>query len=1233
MTLIKLVSNIFGEHIFEDAGFSNDESANEDNLELQQIISRVENCISESMREKNIINSSKDDRKGRIGPKLVRLDTSSGQGPLIVSSDRLTVLSQSNFSTIRANAGVYHGKWMYEVQLGSKGVIQIGWGTAQCKYNQESGVGDVINSYAYDGNRVRKWNISTYKYGEAWQSGDIIGSTIDLEEGAISFSRNGKDLGVAFGNISMGPGIVYFPTVSLALTENLTANFGTTPMRYPVQGYQILQEVPLSQLHKSQILFHWLEKLLWQYKESDESYAIQEKNHNFSVRALLACLARSIFKQIGPLVGVPYVTQDTFVPFIKKLAKSDCSMLYNCLDLMWTFLEVHEMKNCLETTITHLSSMFRQVSAVLEFPEHRTILVLLNDLCKHARTRQYLLQSILFEKGKFPHFVHIRTLDDEGLNSVVNKVWWETSPPDPVVENSKVQYLEACDKIKFWISEVEALQVELLMTLMNNTDGDATTPTSRGIFLKKFRRFIHENSLSNHTTHIYQIPVPITLCFFHRLLVAFKIMWDTEIHRNPVFIPCRSFCDSSINYFRIDRLGGVLSHLNKTYRNDLLELLGTDHETVSETPDTQMTNLFREATRVADTSALSVFARMINTTSANIAGSSVLERIGYFPYSREDRSPLQPGPLDPEVSLIELLDGIILFYHLTAKKHMTKIAHLRDAMTNYVVAMSSTKNLLEKLQNSKDQDSESIKAQLTQTLEVFDKKLTERARHMAWVKALIFSEEKQERLIWLLKTVVLTMKNASDSGNLFCFVPEFYLDVVGDLIAGLKAQMHPTVSVDKSPEFKEVLREIAQFLCDHFQDPRIVNADSKDTLLLCLAGFVSTAMTLDALESVSKESRIKMVSNLLRSYENRAWAQSNWILVRFWHGNGFAYRYVKSPHIAKKFGPKILHQDSISQPLKPCPSIVYQSHIKEVLISNSQNTILFLNSLLNQLNWVFSEFIGMVQEIHNASSRPERVFIDSRQLKLCATCFDLAIALLRVLEMIACICPSVFIDPSVPSSENLLARLSQLLCQILNRISMPTSSFQHVVLLDIPDLQTVDHFPILTAVIGILIALLKDDMLLPESSEIPRVTKAIISEPSFQISSLYFVLGDVKNTKVANVKPFSFLNFEDDISAAEIDTVRNMIEHLDNYRTKLPSAETSCDEDDLCTICYAYPIMAVFKPCNHTSCNSCIDRHLLNSRICFFCKATITRVVSIDGKLLHDLSNDPSLPESVESGN
>lgn len=110
---------------------------------------------------------------------------------------------------------------------------------------------------------------------------------------------------------------------------------------------------------------------------------------------------------------------------------------------------------------------------------------------------------------------------------------------------------------------------------------------------------------------------------------------------------------------------------------------------------------------------------------------------------------------------------------------------------------------------------------------------------------------------------------------------------------------------------------------------------------------------------------------------------------------------------------------------EPYPSLIYQLHVRDGLLGKPQNTIQFLNSLLNQLNWAFSEFIGMIQEIHNISSRPERVFIESRQLKICATCFDLSVALLRVLEMLCTVAPDIFIDLSQSSRENLLSRLCQ----------------------------------------------------------------------------------------------------------------------------------------------------------------------------------------------------------------
>lgn len=64
-------------------------------------------------------------------------------------------------------------------------------------------------------------------------------------------------------------------------------------------------------------------------------------------------------------------------------------------------------------------------------------------------------------------------------------------------------------------------------------------------------------------------------------------------------------------------------------------------------------------------------------------------------------------------------------------------------------------------------------------------------------------------------------------------------------------------------------------------------------------------------------------------------------------------------------------------------------------------------------------------QLQNASNRQERVLVESRQLKICATCFDLTLALLRVLEMVATLALPVFISPDQPKSYYLLARLCQ----------------------------------------------------------------------------------------------------------------------------------------------------------------------------------------------------------------
>ena len=48
-------------------------------------------------------------------------------------------------------------------------------------------LGDTIHSYAYDGDRIKKWNVSSCTYGEEWQLGDVIGCALDLDNGNVNF--------------------------------------------------------------------------------------------------------------------------------------------------------------------------------------------------------------------------------------------------------------------------------------------------------------------------------------------------------------------------------------------------------------------------------------------------------------------------------------------------------------------------------------------------------------------------------------------------------------------------------------------------------------------------------------------------------------------------------------------------------------------------------------------------------------------------------------------------------------------------------------------------------------------------------------------------------------------------------------------------------------------------------------------------------------------------------------
>ncbi|XP_005740962.1 E3 ubiquitin-protein ligase RNF123-like [Pundamilia nyererei] len=87
-----------------------------------------------------------------------------------------------------------------------------------------------------------------------------------------------------------------------------------------------------------------------------------------------------------------------------------------------------------------------------------------------------------------------------------------------------------------------------------------------------------------------------------------------------------------------------------------------------------------------------------------------------------------------------------------------------------------------------------------------------------------------------------------------------------------------------------------------------------------------------------------------------------------------------------------------------------------------------------------------------------------------------------------------------------------------------------------------------------------------------------------------------------------FLLDTDYISEEEKHRVELMLAFLTEESKQAAASTAPTSEEDLCPICYAHPISAIFKPCSHKSCKACINQHLMNNKDCFFCKATITGV-------------------------
>ncbi|KAM3915781.1 E3 ubiquitin-protein ligase RNF123 isoform 2-T2 [Leptodactylus fuscus] len=1133
-------------------------------LTFQNLEERLDHLLTAAESEENTASDLGVD--GRLGPSTVVLDHTSGfEGLLLVDDDLLGVIGHSNFSSIRATTCVFKGRWLYEVLISSQGLMQIGWCTLSCRFNQEEGVGDTPDSYAYDGNRVRKWNVTTTNYGKSWAAGDIVSCLIDLDEGSISFCLNGVSLGPAFSDISRGAAMAYFPAISLSFKESVAFNFGSRPLRYPVEGYRPLQDPPTGDLIKAQRLLGYLRNVLSTGIDLQEGRLLDKDPATWQLQGeptVLITLAH-IFNHFSPLMCKVYLVEDVLMNFLLGIlegggAVGEHPLIQHLLDLMWLLMEDYEVHEFLKQLMMSLLRAYRFSPIVPDLGLQIHYLRLTIAILRHEKSRKYLLSNVLY-------------------------------PP-------------------------------VMCTVLHN-------PT-------------------------VLCPPEYMVCFLHRLITALRSCWDeyqirsvSALCSEDAYVPPQLFYNGKVDYFDLQRLGGLLSHLRKTLKDDLAskanividpsELQAVTMDDLEEEDESASTTAQRASAALAIGGALARPSwlssptlgranRFLSTAAVSLMNPrrplGALDKVKVRSLSVEQRTEddieghhgnegllLGRPPEEAELpitenSLLEILDGAVMMYNLSVHQQLGKMVGISDDVNEYALALKDTEEKIKRCPKRRPD----ILEELLKSQQVFLEKLNHLSRRLAWINVTIYSKEKMQDIYWILQVCLRTIEHADRTAALLAFMPEFYLNVAMNSYNALKNYFSPVSSMEELPGYEETLTRLAAILAKHFADPRIVGTDIKDSLMQALASYVCYPHSLRAVERISEEQQISMMKNLLAPYEQRPWAQTNWILVRLWRGCGFGYRYTRLPHLLKT-KPEDANLPSLQ---KPCPSTLLQSHMAELLRGDPELASSFLNSVLNQLNWAFSEFIGMIQEIQQAAERLERNFVDSRQLKVCATCFDLSVSLLRVLEMTVTLVPDIFLDWSRSSSELLLRRLAQLLNQVLNRVTAERNLFDRVVTLRLPGLESVDHYPILVAVTGILVRLLVDD----DPQGIQRATNVLLADPCFQLRSIQYLLGQTEPNPPGGAAPpadkkhFSLQAYTDYINAEELAKVEAMLRHLQEESKQAAAASQPTSEEDLCPICYAHPISAIFRPCSHKSCKACINQHLMNNKDCFFCKATITGV-------------------------
>jgi hypothetical protein len=227
----------------------------------------------ENLNETIIRNEFELRKAARRGPEEISVEAAGGG----LEVDReYSCTSTEGFATAKSNVGVSSGRWYYQISMPHASLMQLGWVSQgfTCDIVTGTGVGDDKFSWAYDGNRLKKWHNGSLAYStEKWKPGDVAGFSLDLdtEGGIMSFDLNGQDLGVAFTKFhNPNSGAIYYPAGSFRHGESIQFLFDLAAMKaksvrkdrksiiprgfYPLRGDSIDTSLTNSEISAKQVV-------------------------------------------------------------------------------------------------------------------------------------------------------------------------------------------------------------------------------------------------------------------------------------------------------------------------------------------------------------------------------------------------------------------------------------------------------------------------------------------------------------------------------------------------------------------------------------------------------------------------------------------------------------------------------------------------------------------------------------------------------------------------------------------------------------------------------------------------------------------------------------------------------------------------------------------------------------------------------------------------------------------